>query len=40
MEKEMVKEKNFIILIKYYLKENISMDKEVEEEKNIMIMKE
>ena len=32
------KEKNLIIVIYYYMKENILMDKEMEKEKNIMKM--
>jgi len=38
MEKEMEKEKNIIILVVYYLMENIRMEKEMEREKNIVIM--
>ena len=36
MEKEMEKEKN-IIMMNYYMKENIYMEKEMETEKNMII---
>jgi len=35
MVKEMVKEKNIIMMVEYFLKENISMGKEMEKEQNI-----
>ena len=39
MKKEMEKEKNFIIMVIYYSKENIYMEKDgKEKEKNIIIM--
>ena len=38
MEKEMEKEQNIIIMVNYYLKENIKMEKEMEKEKNIIMM--
>ena len=39
MEKEMEKEKNMIIMVNYYLKENIKMEENgMEKEKNIMMM--
>ena len=38
MEKEMEKEKYIMIMVNYFLKENIYMEKEMEKEKNIMIM--
>ena len=38
MEKEMEKEKNFLMMVIQHLKENIKMIKEMEKEKN-MIMK-
>jgi len=38
MEKEMEKEKNMVIMVNYYLKENIKMEKEMEKEKNMMVM--
>ena len=34
----MEKEKNMIMKVKYHLKENIKMEKEMEKEKNIIIM--
>ena len=37
MEKEMETEKNIIIKLKQYLRENIKMEKEMEIEKNMMI---
>ena len=33
----MEKEKNIIIMVNYYLKENIQMEKDMEKEKNIMV---
>ena len=39
MEKDgMEKEKNIIILVKLYLKENIQMEKEMENAKNMILM--
>ena len=38
MIKELEKEKNIMIMAKYYLKENIQMEKKLEKEENIMIM--
>ena len=38
MEKEMEKEKNIIMMVHYYLKENIKMEKEMEKEKNIIMI--
>ena len=35
MGKKMEKEKNMIIMVMYYLKGNIKMEKEMEKEKNI-----
>ena len=37
MGKEMEREKN-IIVVNYYLKENIKMEKEIDKDKNIIIM--
>ena len=37
MAKEMEKERNTIIMVSYYLKENIQMEKEMEKEKNTII---
>ena len=34
----MEKGKNIIVMVNYYLKENIKMEKEMEKGKNIMIM--
>jgi len=39
MDKEMVKVKNIILMILFFLKENIKMEKGVVKEKNIMIMR-
>ena len=36
----MAKEKNIIIMVNYYLKENILMEKETEMEKNIAFLME
>ena len=39
MEKEMEKEKNIILLVNYYLKGNILMEKDgMEKDKNMMLM--
>ena len=38
MEKEMEREKNIIMMVVYYLKENIYKVKKMEKEKNIIIM--
>ena len=38
MGKEMEKEKSMIIMVIYYLKVNIQMEKGMEKEKNILIM--
>ena len=38
MEKEMEKEKNFIMILHQNLKDNIYMDKKMVKEKNIIIM--
>ena len=39
MEKEREKEKNLIVMVKYYLKVNISKEKDgMEKEKNIIMM--
>ena len=38
MEKEMEKEKNMLIMMNQYLKENIYMEKEMEKEKNMINM--
>ena len=36
MERKMEKEKNMILMVNQYLKENIKMEKEMEQEKNII----
>ena len=38
MEKEMEQEKNIMIIKKYYMKENLSMENGMVKEKNIIIM--